>query len=266
MQTGFLILAGLFTGGVLNVVADRMPPLHPDFDGPFIADRRRKLAWWEWLPLLSSLGVMRKRRMVVTNNRLRYPALELATAGLFVAAAARFHQEPAQAAAACAFSAALLTLGAIDLETRYLPYRLSIPTLLAAASVSVLWPGFGAADQGGRAWWEGLAAGGGAFGFFYGIHLLGAGLRRPLMGDGDAYLAAALGALLGLQMTFVSLYITAVLGGVFAIGVLGARAFGYRVKVIPYGPYMVAGGLAALLYGRAITDWFLVASGLADFL
>ena len=40
-----LAVLGLFTGGALNVLADRLRPLDPEADGPFIAGRPRRLAW-----------------------------------------------------------------------------------------------------------------------------------------------------------------------------------------------------------------------------
>ncbi len=255
MNIAFAALSGLFTGGVLNALADRLPPLHPDFDGPFIADRRRTLAPWEWLPLLSFAGAMRSRRMVIANNRLRYPLLEAATAALFALSWAKYGAEPWHAGVACAFSACLLALGAIDVETRYLPFKLSIPTLITAMAISPVWLGSGPEGIATHGWWEGAAAAGAGFAFFYGIHLLGRVTGRPLMGDGDAYVVAATGALLGFQLMLVAFYITAVAGGLFAFAVLGARAFGYKTRVIPYGPYIVLGGLTALFYGRTIIDW-----------
>ncbi len=245
---------GLLTGGVLNVIADRVPPLDPEADGPFLTSHPRRLAWWEWLPVLSSLGALRARRMVIANNRLRYPLLEAATAAAFVLAgagpiAAATPASPPgvwQAAVVCAFSAALLTLAAVDMETKYLPYRLSIPALVLGLAVAPLWPRFD--------WWEGYVAAAVGFSFFYGIYWLGRRLDRPLMGDGDAFLAAAVGAVLGISLSLLGFYITALLGGVAAFGVVIARAFGYKARVIPYGPYLVAGGLISLFYGRTILD------------
>jgi prepilin signal peptidase PulO-like enzyme (type II secretory pathway) len=227
-------ILGLFIGSVLNAVADRLPPLDPQADGPFISSRPRRLALWEYLPLLSFAGAMQARRMVIANNRLRYPVLELAIAALFALSWHQLGDAPWQAVVACAFCASFLTLAAIDLETTYLPYRLSIPTLAFALAMSPFWPGFD--------WWEGYLAALCAFAFFYGIFLIGVKIDRPLMGDGDG-------------STLIGLYLTATLGGLFAIGVVISRRFGYRASVIPYGPYLVAGGLIAMFYGRTILDW-----------
>lgn len=240
-------IAGLLLGGALNVAADRLPPLDPAYDGPFIADSRRKLAWWEWFPIASFTGAMRARRMVIANNRLRYPVLELGTAALFVLSWYTLGDIPWHALIACAFCASFLTLAAIDLETKYLPSKLTYPTLALALATSPLWPAFD--------WWEGYAAAAGTFAFFYGVYFIGERINRPLMGDADAFLAAAIAAVLGISLTLVGLYITAVLGGIVAMGVVIAKIFGYEARVIPYGPYLVAGGLGALFWGQRIIDY-----------
>ncbi len=73
------------------------------------------------------------------------------------------------------------------------------------------------------------------------------------MGFGDVKLAAALGALLGWEKLLVCVLFAVVLGALF--GVVGRLAGGKRV--IPFGPYLLAGGLTALLFGDATIRWYL---------
>ncbi len=80
-------------------------------------------------------------------------------------------------------------------------------------------------------------------------------LDRPLMGGGDAYLAAALGAILGLKMLLLGLYIGVLAGGLVAIVIYAARLLGHRQQVMAYGPYLAFGGLVAMYYGASIIDW-----------
>jgi prepilin signal peptidase PulO-like enzyme (type II secretory pathway) len=79
MEVIFAIL-GLFVGGVMNAVADRIPPLDPEYDGPFVSDSVRPLKWWEYLPFLSFVSASQAPRMKVANGAWRYPVLEIATA------------------------------------------------------------------------------------------------------------------------------------------------------------------------------------------
>ncbi len=240
-------IVGLFVGGIMNAVSDRVPPLHPDYDGPFIAERERQLKWWEYLPFLSFVGARSHPRMKIANGSWRYPALELATAGAFWLAAVRFDDNTAVMIAVALFAASLISLAFIDFETKYLPFKLVWPTGIAALVVAPFFPDL--------AWWQSLAGAAAGFAVFYPIYWLGLRMDKPLMGGGDAYLAAAMGAMLGLQMLFLGLYIGVVIGGIAALVVLAGRMFGRREQVIAYGPYLAVGGLVALYYGRPIVDW-----------
>ncbi len=246
MEFAFSI-AGLFVGGLMNAVSDRVPPLNPEYDGPFIADRARSLRWWEYLPVLSFVGARQAPRMQIANRPWRYLALEIATAGAFWLAAVRFEDNTAVMIAVALFAAALISLAFIDLETKYLPFKLVWPTGIAALAFAPFWPEL--------VWWQSLAGAAAGFAAFYPIYWLGLRMNRPLMGGGDAYLAAAMGAILGLQMLFIGLYIGVVIGGVAALIVLSGRLFGRQERVIAYGPYLATGGLVALYFGRPIVDF-----------
>jgi len=73
------------------------------------------------------------------------------------------------------------------------------------------------------------------------------------MGFGDVKLMAALGALLGWEKMLLGFLLAVVLG---AIGGVIAR-LGGGSRVVPFGPYLLAGGLVALFFGGAILDWYL---------
>lgn len=90
---------------------------------------------------------------------------------------------------------------------------------------------------------------------FYPFAWIGDRLNRPVMGWGDIKLAAALGAILGLAPLGLGLYIGVIIGGAVAIVVYAARLIGFNRILIPYGPYLVAGGIISMLYFRSIADW-----------
>jgi leader peptidase (prepilin peptidase)/N-methyltransferase len=73
------------------------------------------------------------------------------------------------------------------------------------------------------------------------------------MGFGDVKLAAALGAVLGWEKLLVAIFVAVTLGAIG--GVAGRLAGGSRV--VPFGPYLVAGGLIALFVGDAVIAWYL---------
>ncbi|MFO7544657.1 MAG: prepilin peptidase [Trueperaceae bacterium] len=72
------------------------------------------------------------------------------------------------------------------------------------------------------------------------------------MGFGDVKLAAAIGAILGWEKLLVAIFFAVTLG---AIGGVAARLAGGS-RVVPFGPYLVAGGLIALFVGDAVIAWY----------
>lgn len=104
---------------------------------------------------------------------------------------------------------------------------------LACQGIHKGWTGAAAAMAG-------AAAGGGVFLVFY---LLGG------MGGGDVKLMAGFGALLGAGRLVEAAFWTALMGGLFAAGVLGLAAVRKRqqTKSIPYAPAIVAGVWLTLL-------------------
>lgn len=73
------------------------------------------------------------------------------------------------------------------------------------------------------------------------------------MGFGDVKLAAVLGALLGWERLLVGIFLAVTVG---AIGGIIARLAGGE-RLIPFGPYLLIGALAALFFGDAVIAWYL---------
>ncbi len=72
------------------------------------------------------------------------------------------------------------------------------------------------------------------------------------MGYGDFKLLAALGAWLGWQMLPVIILLSSVVGAIVGISLIVFAKRG-RDKPIPFGPYLAAAGLIALLYGSDLS-------------
>ncbi len=79
------------------------------------------------------------------------------------------------------------------------------------------------------------------------------------MGFGDVKLAAVLGVMLGWQSLVVAMLFAFVFG---AVGGLIAKALGGG-RQVPFGPYLVLGGLVALFYGPTLLAWYLGTLGLS---
>ena len=74
------------------------------------------------------------------------------------------------------------------------------------------------------------------------------------MGYGDFKLLAALGAWLGWTMLPTIILISSVVGAVVGISLIVFAKRG-REKPIPFGPYLAAAGMIALLYGAPIAGY-----------
>lgn len=228
-MTAFLVVVGsvvgLGVGFLLPVVIDRVPEKVPVLAGPFPEPARS----------------------------LRTPAgwfLALLTAALFGATAARFGADwvlPAY----LVLVGALVALSVIDLRLFLLPNRIVFP--LAGASVVLL--GLGALLEGelggyGRA----LAGGVVAFVVFMLLHLV----SPRSMGFGDVKLAFVLGLYLGYLgwgEVVLGLFLGFLYGAVIGVALIvtGLRS---RKDHVPFGPFLAAGTLTAILVGEAILDWW----------
>jgi leader peptidase (prepilin peptidase) / N-methyltransferase len=77
------------------------------------------------------------------------------------------------------------------------------------------------------------------------------------MGFGDVKLAAVLGGLLGVTGFLVGLLLAVVIGAV--VGVT-QRALGGS-RFVPFGPFLVLGGLLAWAFAAPLVDWYLALLG-----
>ncbi len=243
-------LVGLVIGSFLSVVVHRVPR-----GGSIVRPRSRcpscgaQLRALDNVPVLSYLLLRGRCRACGARIPPSYLLLELATAGLFVAAAAVFDRLYV-AIVMAAFLAVLLALSLIDARHRILPNRIVYPALPAFAVLVVL----------GALLGEGLDLRGAAVGFLgYGGGLLVVALISPRgMGMGDVKLAALIGLVvgsLGAERVLVAAGAGIVLGGLAAVLAL-ATGRG-RKHAIPFGPFLAGGAGAAVLAGDALARGYL---------
>jgi leader peptidase (prepilin peptidase)/N-methyltransferase len=130
------------------------------------------------------------------------------------------------------FCPALVLLAAIDARHRLLPNAIVLPTTAAVAVIL----GVGAPSS----FLLHLAAGAALGGFFFAFAVFFPGS----MGMGDAKLGFLLGLALGSRTFAAAIYACAGLL-VAAIYILAKRGVSARKDVIPFGPFLAAGGILA---------------------
>ena len=243
-------LLGLTIGSFLNVVIHRVPLLvslsRPASSCPACGHpirHRHNVPVLGWLVLRGRCADCRAPISV------RYPAVELLTAALFVTVTIRLLQLDLVAAlpAFLWFVAAGIALAMIDLDVGRLPNVIVLPAypilaalLTAAALVSHEPQALVRAAIGGSV--------------SYALYYLTALAFPGGMGFGDVKLAGLVGGMLA----FVSYPVLLVgVGAAFALGAvtgLAAMATGRatRRSTVPFGPFMVAGAMLSIFIGGPI--------------
>ncbi len=244
-------VTGLAVGSFLNVVIYRVPEglsvLHPPSRCPACGHQIRP---WENIPVLSWLLLRGRCSGCGARISVRYPLVELLTAVLWLLMLWRFDLT-AELPAYLYLVSAGVALAFIDLDHKRLPDVLTLPSypvalvLLAVPAVT---------DGAWDSWLRALAAGALLL-LFYGILWF----AYPAgMGFGDVKLAGVLGIYLGwLSWSILVLggFLGFLLGAVVGLALmLVGRAT--RKTGVPFGPFMIAGTLVAVVWGDAVVEWY----------
>jgi len=81
-------------------------------------------------------------------------------------------------------------------------------------------------------------------------------LSRGGMGMGDVLLSGLLGLMVGFPLVFVALFLS-ILGGGIVAAVLLISGRKKRKEMLPFGPFLCAGGMVTLLWGKELLGWYL---------
>jgi leader peptidase (prepilin peptidase)/N-methyltransferase len=273
----FAFVFGAVVGSFLNVVIARVPAGESIVSPRSRCPRcKNQLAWFENLPLVSWLVLRARCRHCGQPISARYPMVELIAAFLALAVETRFGFGPA-ALGYFAFSAALLALAYIDLDTWLLPHEITWP-LIAVGLASPLW---------NRAlpFAESAAGAGVGFAVFAAVALLGEKLlRREAMGWGDVWLLSGIGAWLGVKALLPVVLLSSLQGAVVGVALLALGRDPARRRrttdeaappptpadesahlavldedgwvpprhAVPFGPFLALAALEVLLIGPAL--------------
>jgi len=251
LVTGVSAAAGLVLGGELEVVVERLGERRP-FDRP----------WWRCptcakpyrgrglVPVANSLFLRRGCRSC--RERVSHPwrpaVLGMLGAVVLGAFAARIGHDVVLAAYAV-FGLSMLSMSAVDLERQIIPNRLvygtlavMVPLFVTASAVDDRWGSLARA----------AIAGALAFVGFLLVHLA---VPRG-MGFGDVRLAGVIGfatGWLGLGHAFVGFFAAFVLGALVGVGAMVVTGAGRKTR-IPFGPFMAAGAVVAVLWGSPLAQ------------
>ena len=274
LYIALLTILGLLVGSFLNVVIYRLPIMlerswqqeYRDYFGESSADTTpttrfnlmiprsacphcgHPISALENIPLVSWLWLRGRCRACQAPISARYPLVELLT-GLATACVAWHFNLGWPLLGALGLTWTLIALTFIDLDKMLLPDQLTLPLLWAGLLLNLI---------GGLAPLQdaviGAIAGYLILWSLYWIFKLLTG--KEGMGYGDFKLLAALGAWLGWQSLPLILILSSMVGAVAGISLMLLRRH-QQGNPIPFGPYLAMAGWIALLWGDAITRWYL---------
>ncbi len=269
----FLIfIIGLFIGSFLNVLADRFPKDESPFKGRSHCEKcKRKLAWYDLIPLLSFIMLKGKCRYCRTRLSSYYPIVELTTGILFAITTLfvlnNFQFFPLrqgfegqtilnfQTLISLAYYlfiiSSLIVIFFADLKYGIIPDKIIFP----AIGVSFLYLFINPSSLIINHLLFAIAA----CLFFLLLFLV---TRGRGMGFGDVKFAFLMGLVLGFPNIIVALYVAFLTGAIVGCILIiwrKKRVFG---TAIPFGPFLVLGTLLTLFWGESILRYLKLVLGL----
>ena len=257
---------GLLIGSFLNVVIVRIPKDESIvFGGSHCVSCGHKLQPWHNIPLLSWILLRGKCAYCKSSISIQYPLVELLSGLIFLAIAWKYDLSFASFFIGMSFLM-LLALSVIDFKYKMIPDSLNLLAIFFAV--------FGAWNVSGvmHNFQNALLFTGGftllrfALSYYLTSSVFRAGIktktswnrhydRTPFieaMGEGDIMVAATMGALLGVQLGLVAIFLSALLALPVMLLLLGRSAEEQRV---PYVPFLALATLVVFLYDSQIMDY-----------
>lgn len=268
------VLAGVFgllIGSFLNVVIHRIPKMMQRESDNYVASESgqplphedrynlivprsacpqcgHQITALQNIPVISYLALGGKCSACKTPISIRYPIIELLS-GLLSAFLIWHFGSGLLGLSTLLFTYLLVALTFIDADTQLLPDDLTLSLLwlglllnLNATFVPLHEAVIGAA-AGYLTLWS-----------IYWLFKLLTG--KEGMGYGDFKLLAALGAWLGWKMLPVIILLSSLVGAVVGIALIVLAKRGRDIP-IPFGPYLAAAGMIALVYGKSLAETYL---------
>ncbi len=271
VPTSVAAVFGLMIGSFLNVVIHRLPKMMQRESDNYVAHESGKdlphtdrynlmvprsacpqcahrISALENMPVISYVFLGGKCIKCKTPISIRYPLVELLTGALSAFLAWRFGTG-ITGLASMLFAYMLIAMTFIDADTQLLPDDLTLPLLWCGLLVNLngTFVPLQEAVIGAAAGYLSLWA-------VYWTFKLTTG--KEGMGYGDFKLLAALGAWLGWKMLPIIILLSSLVGAVVGISLILFARHG-RNNPIPFGPYLAAAGMIALLYGKPLAQTYL---------
>lgn len=228
-----MTIFGLCIGSFLNVAILRLPKNEsinlPASHCPICL---HPLKWYHNIPLFSWLFLRGKCAFCTSAISLQYPFVELSSALIYALCYLRL-ESVTQALLIASVFALLLALSIIDLRYKAVPDALSLPALILAFCVGEPLISL-----------QNALTLMGAFTFLR--FLVSALAKKEVMGEADIIIAGIMGALLGIKLGLIAIYISAIIA---LVAFMIVRKKGYE---LPFIPFLALGLLFTWLFDTPI--------------
>lgn len=241
-MTLLIIIIGIILGSFANVLIHRLPK------GESIVLPRSccavcavQLKWYQLIPIISYLFCLAKCKQCKNKIPIRYLIVEILVPCLFYLFFFLFGPS-LFTLKLIVFSYFSIILFFTDIETKILPNELTYSLAIIGISFFI---------------YEGIAIKG-LIGFstgfitFYLISIIGKKLyKQPVIGGGDIKLISAMGSYWGTQVCIITIYLSFIIGGVFAILLILFKKKN-RKQEIAFGPSLIIASFISIFFTNTI--------------
>lgn len=229
-------LFGLVIGSFINVCIYRIPR-----DESIVSPRSRcpdcatLIHWYDNIPILSYALLGGKCRHCGKHISLQYPIVELLTGVLFLMVAWEYAFQPVLPVF-LVFTFVLIVISGIDYHSQIIPDVFSYSLICVGLLFSFMNGTLGAAipSRLGNAFLGSLLG----WGILWSIGFAAQkAIGQEAMGGGDIKLLSGIGAVLGWQKVFSTLFIASLIASLFGITLIVMKRMKRR-EYIPFGPFL----------------------------
>jgi leader peptidase (prepilin peptidase) / N-methyltransferase len=245
----FAFILGAVVGSFLNVCIYRLPKNESIVFPPshcFGCDKQ--ISWYDNIPIVSYLVLRGRCRSCKSRISVQYPLVELINALLTLFLFLRFGPT-FPFLVLFLFCSAMVVITFIDLEHQIIPDVISLPGIVAGFIISFFIPQLG--------WLNsiiGIVAGGGSLWLVAWLYELLT--KKEGMGGGDIKLLAMMGAFLGWKAIPFIIFVSSLTGSVIGVTVMLIGKKDSKLA-IPFGPFLAAGAVLYIFFGRELIHWYL---------
>lgn len=271
----FIFLIGLFAGSFLGVLADRIQRNENVIKGrSYCESCKKELAWYDLIPLFSFLFLKGKCRYCGTKLSLFYPIIEISTGTLFVLTYifVNFQFSIFNFQSINQFSifsefinliyyllmiSSFIVIFFTDLKYGIIPDKIVFPAIIVSLFYLLFFnqqpARIAMQSVAGGSLTINLLSGVGALAFFVIVSYLFFFLtKKEGLGGGDIKLSFLLGLFLGFPNIIIALYIAFLTGAAIAIILILWKKKSFTKGSLPFGPFLVMGGILSLFLGTQI--------------